>query len=72
MKMCGEWNNISANFYLGTVWRRVNSSIWGEEPPVIIAYEVEYVPEPVWTLWRRENSPCRETNTARPGNSPLL
>lgn len=55
MKMCGEWNNISANFYLGTVWRRVNSSIWGEEPPVIIAYEVEYVPEPVWTLWRREN-----------------
>jgi hypothetical protein len=53
MKMYVEWNNISASFCLGTGWRRVNSFIWEIEHSVIIAYEVEYVPEPVWTLWRK-------------------
>jgi hypothetical protein len=27
-----------------------------KEPPVPIRYEVGWVPEPVWTMWRRKNS----------------
>jgi hypothetical protein len=26
------------------------------EPSVRIGYEVGWTPEPVWTIWRRENS----------------
>jgi hypothetical protein len=28
----------------------------GKEPPVAIAYEAEWAPEPVWTLWNKEKS----------------
>jgi hypothetical protein len=28
----------------------------GKEPPVPIGEEVGWTPEPIWTLWRRENS----------------
>jgi hypothetical protein len=28
----------------------------GKEPPVPIGWEVGWAPEPVWTMWRRENS----------------
>jgi hypothetical protein len=36
----------------------------GKEPPVLILYEVGWAPEPVWTIWRSENSwPYRDSNS---------
>jgi hypothetical protein len=35
----------------------------GKEAPVPIRSEVGWTPEPVWTMWRRENSwPYRDLN----------
>jgi hypothetical protein len=39
----------------------------GEESTVPTEHEAGWVPEPVWTRWRKENNqfPCRESNTGR-------
>jgi hypothetical protein len=44
-----------------------------ESPPVPVEYDVGWVPESVWTVWKREKScPCRESNPGRPASGQLL
>jgi hypothetical protein len=55
MKAYGEWMYDPHFLYLGTSWK---------EPPVLIGQEVGCTSEPVWTIWRSENSlPHRDSNS---------
>jgi hypothetical protein len=41
----------------------------GKSLPLPIGEEAVWDPEPVWTLWRREDScPCRDSNPGRPAH----
>jgi hypothetical protein len=42
----------------GAEWSasRLGRFAFGEKPPVLIAKEAGWAPEPVWTTWRTENS----------------
>jgi hypothetical protein len=43
----------------------------GKEPPVPIGQEAGWAPEPVWTLWRRENSISLAGNRTPSSQSPV-
>jgi hypothetical protein len=44
----------------------------GEEPPVPIGQEAGWAPEPVWTMWRRENSCAYRDSNFRRGRNLLV
>jgi hypothetical protein len=79
-KMCGEVEvqlHHSSPRHQMEVSRQLHASatlLPGKESPVPTGQEVVWSPEPVWTLWRREqiSSPCRESNPGRSASSQLL
>jgi hypothetical protein len=74
-KHMGEWRYISTVLDLET--RKVLISFTSRRlyprihrSPLLVPIEAEWAPEPVWTLWRRDNfCPCRESNPGHPSPS---
>jgi hypothetical protein len=70
MKAYGEWMYRST-FSWPRHWLEVSGQLHaqaalppGKEPSVPIGEEVRWTSEPVWTIWKRENSwPYRDSNS---------
>jgi hypothetical protein len=79
MKTYGEWRYSATILDLSTRWRwvvRLHALAAlppGKSSSVSIGYVLGWDPEPVWTLWRREQSClCRDLNSGYPTHSPSL
>jgi hypothetical protein len=71
MKTHGVWKHSSITFDQLHTWAALTP---GKEAAVPTGEEVGWTPEPVWTLWRKEESLgiARESNPDRGASCPSL